>query len=179
VAETLVPGETVRAVARRHGVNTSQLFTWRKRLRGQLEMAAAAAPAPLFAAVEIATAGEMPTGHDAGPEPDPVALAGVIEVELPRGGRVRISGRVEPALVTVAMIPVPAGVRVWLATGVTDMRRGMNGLSLQVQQGLGRDPHAGVIATTPSAGDGHPARLHVEGIDWRHPQRTWRPSVAG
>ena len=36
------------------------------------------------------------------------------------------------------MIPVPAGVRVWIATGVTDMRRGMNGLSLQVQQGLGR-----------------------------------------
>jgi transposase len=103
VAETLVPGETVRAVARRHGVNTSQLFTWRKRLRAQLEMAAAAAPAPLFAAVEIATAGEVPTAHEAGPEPNPVALAGVIEVELPRGGRVRISGRVEPALVTAAL----------------------------------------------------------------------------
>ena len=41
------------------------------------------------------------------------------------------------------MIPVPSGVRVWLATGVTDMRRGMNTLALQVQQGLGRDPHAG------------------------------------
>ena len=31
----------------------------------------------------------------------------------------------------------------WLATGVTDMRRGMNTLALQVQQDLGRDPHAG------------------------------------
>ena len=41
------------------------------------------------------------------------------------------------------MIAVPSGVRVWLAGGVTDMRRGMNGLALQVQQGLGRDPHAG------------------------------------
>ena len=41
------------------------------------------------------------------------------------------------------MIPVPGGVRVWLATGVTDMRRGMNTLALQVQEGLGRDPHAG------------------------------------
>ena len=30
------------------------------------------------------------------------------------------------------MIPVPGGVRVWLATGVTDMRRGMNTLALQV-----------------------------------------------
>jgi transposase len=32
---------------------------------------------------------------------------------------------------------------VWLAVGRTDMRRGMNGLALQVQQALGRDPHAG------------------------------------
>ena len=41
------------------------------------------------------------------------------------------------------MIPVPSGVRVWLAVGHTDMRRGMNSLALQVQEGLKRDPHAG------------------------------------
>ena len=41
------------------------------------------------------------------------------------------------------MIPVPSGVRIWLATGHTDMRRGMHGLALQVQQSLTRDPHAG------------------------------------
>ena len=41
------------------------------------------------------------------------------------------------------MIPVPSGVRVYLATGVTDMRRGMNTLALQVQESLGRDPHGG------------------------------------
>ena len=41
------------------------------------------------------------------------------------------------------MIPVPSGMRVWLAVGRTDMRRGMNGLSLQVQETLGRDPFAG------------------------------------
>ena len=35
------------------------------------------------------------------------------------------------------MIPVPSGVRVWLAVGATDMRRGMNGLSLQVQEACG------------------------------------------
>jgi transposase len=43
------------------------------------------------------------------------------------------------------MIAFPAGVRVWIAGGVTDMRRGMNTLALAVQQGLGRDPHAGEI----------------------------------
>ena len=31
----------------------------------------------------------------------------------------------------------------WLAVGHTDMRRGMNSLALQVQEGLKRDPHAG------------------------------------
>ena len=41
------------------------------------------------------------------------------------------------------MIPVPSGVRVWLAVGHTDMRRGMNSLAVQVQQVLKRDPHAG------------------------------------
>ena len=41
------------------------------------------------------------------------------------------------------MIPVPSGVRVWIATGHTDMRRGMQGLALQVQEQLKRDPHGG------------------------------------
>ena len=31
------------------------------------------------------------------------------------------------------MIPIPSGVRVWIATGYTDMRRGMQGLALTVQ----------------------------------------------
>lgn len=41
------------------------------------------------------------------------------------------------------MIVPPSGVRVWLASGTTDMRRGMNSLALRVQQALCRDPHAG------------------------------------
>ena len=41
------------------------------------------------------------------------------------------------------MIPIPSGSRVWIATGHTDMRRGMQGLALQagwtvVLVGLGR-----------------------------------------
>ena len=41
------------------------------------------------------------------------------------------------------MIPVPAGVRVWLATGHTDMRRGFPGLALLVQETLKADPYSG------------------------------------
>ena len=115
------------------------------------------------------------------------------------------------------MIPVPAGVRVWIATGATDMRRGMNSLALQVQQSLARDPHAGDLFAFrgrsgtlikilwhdglglslyakrlergrfiwPTATEGAvvitPAQLAylLEGIDWRHPQHTWRPQSAG
>jgi transposase len=33
---------------------------------------------------------------------------------------------------------------VWIATGHTDMRRGMNSLALQVQEALKRDPHLSV-----------------------------------
>ena len=33
----------------------------------------------------------------------------------------------------------------WIATGYTDMRKGMQGLSLLVQESLGRDPFAGDV----------------------------------
>ena len=41
------------------------------------------------------------------------------------------------------MIVLPSGTRVWLAAGATDMRRGFDGLSRQVQQVLGQDPFSG------------------------------------
>ena len=96
------------------------------------------------------------------------------------------------------MIPVPSGVRVWLAVGRTDMRRGMNGLALQVQEALGRDPHAGDLYVFrgvrgdlhgrfvwPSPADGTVAisaaqlAYMLDGIDWRNPRHTWRPTSAG
>jgi len=41
------------------------------------------------------------------------------------------------------MIGLPAETRVWLASGLTDMRRGFDGLAIQVQEVLKRDPHCG------------------------------------
>ena len=41
------------------------------------------------------------------------------------------------------MIPIPSGVRVWLATGHTDLRKGFASLSLQVQEVLRQDPLGG------------------------------------
>ena len=41
------------------------------------------------------------------------------------------------------MIPIPSGVRVWLATGYTDMRCGFPSLALRVQEVLKHDPLGG------------------------------------
>ena len=43
------------------------------------------------------------------------------------------------------MISLPAGTRIWLAAGVTDMRRGFDGLTAQVQQTLDADPFSGHV----------------------------------
>ena len=43
------------------------------------------------------------------------------------------------------MIPIPTGVRVWLATGYTDLRRGFPSLALQVQEVLKHDPLSGHV----------------------------------
>ena len=68
------------------------------------------------------------------------------------------------------MIPVPSGVRVWLAVGRTDMRRGMNGLALQVQEALRRDPHAGDLYVLREGENGLPddAAADVQPIGAEH-----------
>jgi len=115
------------------------------------------------------------------------------------------------------MIAIPVGVRVWIATGHTDMRRGMNSLALLVQEVFQRDPHAGDLYVFrgkrgslikilwhdglgvslyakrlergrfiwPSATSGvvsisaSQLAYMLDGIDWRNPQHTWRPTAAG
>lgn len=43
------------------------------------------------------------------------------------------------------MIGLPAGTKIWLAAGVTDMRKGFNGLSAQVQSVLHENPFSGQL----------------------------------
>lgn len=38
------------------------------------------------------------------------------------------------------MIGLPSGTRIWLAGGMTDMRRGFDGMAAMVQEKLGADP---------------------------------------
>ncbi len=43
------------------------------------------------------------------------------------------------------MIQLPTGTKIWIAAGVTDMRRGFDGLSAQVQTVLQRQPFSGHV----------------------------------
>jgi transposase len=115
------------------------------------------------------------------------------------------------------MIAFPGGVRVWVASGHTDMRKGFGSLALLIQETQKCDPHAGDIYVFRGRRgdlikliwhDGQGACLFtkrlergrfiwpatvggrvtisaaqlgylLEGIDWRAPERTWRPELAG
>ena len=43
------------------------------------------------------------------------------------------------------MIGLPAGTRIWLAAGITDMRAGMNGLAARVESALTENPYSGHV----------------------------------
>ena len=51
------------------------------------------------------------------------------------------------------MIPLAPNIRVWLVTGHTDMRKGMNSLALLVQEKFSRDAHAGDLFVFRARGD--------------------------
>ena len=111
------------------------------------------------------------------------------------------------------MIGLPAGTRIWLAAGVTDMRSGFNGLAAKVETALQADPFSGHVFVFrgkrgdllkilwwsgdglfllakrlergrflwPQASEGSVSltaaqlSMLLEGIDWRHVERTQRP----
>ncbi len=102
VAETMAVGGTVHGVARRYGVNTSQLFTWRKQLRAEADRPAPTAAVPGFAAVTIAPAALAAPPTDAASPGAPTSL-GSIEIELPGGERMRISGMVDPTTIATVL----------------------------------------------------------------------------
>jgi transposase len=43
------------------------------------------------------------------------------------------------------MIALPAGTKIWIAAGVTDLRRGFTGLSATIQTALKEDPFSGHV----------------------------------
>src|SRR5262244_3723461 len=78
VAETQAPGASVSVVARRHDVNSNQLFRWRRQL-----LPKAAVESGAMVPVEIAPDGGRPSRPD---------RDGIIEISFGCGARVRLRG---------------------------------------------------------------------------------------
>ena len=105
VEEALVPGASVAAVARRHGVNANLLFGWR-RLHKQGLLERSREPAVPLLPVKVTTPtvvterrGGAVTRSSSRLRRRPVATprsSAYIEIELPCGAHVRVHGRVEP-----------------------------------------------------------------------------------
>ena len=63
------------------------------------------------------------------------------------------------------MIPVPTGVRVWLATGHTDMRKGFSGFALLVQETPEARPSFGQPVPVPREAR-RPDQMSLARWDW-------------
>jgi transposase len=128
-----------------HGISSGQLYTWRKQFR----------VGELTGFVPVAIASDS-GGRVAGPwsgrgtAHGRIRRRGVIESgialrrEAAGEGRGRRSSAA-PRIVGAVVIGVPGNVRVYLACGVTDMRRGFDSLAAQVQTMLQFDPHNGAL----------------------------------
>ncbi len=82
------PGVKTAEFARHAGVDPSLLYRWRRQLLG--------ASAPTFTPVAVVPDGVPPARA-------PGTATGVVEVELPGGARVRMTGPVDPALAAASL----------------------------------------------------------------------------
>jgi transposase len=91
VAASFAPGASVSIVARQYDVNSNQVFAWRK----------------LFGDTSIATSGPqlvpVMVTPDQSVEGAAAISSDVIEIELPRGYRIRVSGSVKGATLRVVL----------------------------------------------------------------------------
>ena len=98
VAAAMEPGAIASEVARAAGIHSSQLFRWRHELCERTQIPAVFNPV----AVTPEAAAVLPTSPE---------KAGVIEIEFAAVGRMRISGSVDPTMVSALMKALAKGKR--------------------------------------------------------------------
>lgn len=101
VAESLVPGVNISAVARSHGLNPQQLFGWRKRFRQEAaSLMTSLESTPAFACAIVEPEGSIPAPAAL---PGPPACSGEGSIEVSVGGaKILIRGAVDAK--TLAMV---------------------------------------------------------------------------
>jgi transposase len=95
VAACLVPGASVSMVARQYDVNANMVFTWRKLYGGVPDMGA-----PQL--VPVVVTPDPPVEAPLAP-PAWLPSADLIEIELPRGYRVRIGSNIKASALRVVL----------------------------------------------------------------------------
>jgi transposase len=99
VEESFQPGSSVARVARAHGINANQVFSWRRLYqRGRLGGNVRPAPAAELLPVTITDSPASP----APASPPSSVPVGTIQLQLPRG-RLRIEGAVDPHSLRVVL----------------------------------------------------------------------------
>jgi transposase len=102
LVEAMQPGAMVAEVARRWGIGTGLIYTWRRQMRDG-ELGAMPTPAPTFAQVAVTppsppvVEAEPPASSREGPPGAGDHGAGRIEVALPCGATVRVGRDVDEA----------------------------------------------------------------------------------
>lgn len=96
--ETLEPGTVVQAVADRHGISTGQLYTWRK------QMLATAMSG--FAPVEVVPDAPRFVAPALPAKPVAPDAAGTIEIVLPSGASIRVTGGVDATVLRMVLAEV-------------------------------------------------------------------------
>jgi transposase len=93
LGQSVAPGSSASLVCRLHGISSGQLYTWRRQFRtGELT---GFAPVRLAPPVEELPSAAMPVDPATPPgEPDRCS-DGIIEVELPSGVKLRLTGAVD------------------------------------------------------------------------------------
>jgi transposase len=87
LAQSTAPGSSPSLTCRMHGISSGQFYTWRRQFRS----------GELTGFVPVSAAPEPPS-LPAPPPPEPPATAptaGLVEVELPSGVKLRVSGDVD------------------------------------------------------------------------------------
>ena len=97
VAEIMVPGAKVTAIARRRGISRSLLYTWRREAGQAAAIVSAASPLPDLVPVMITDGAEGSKRPALPAERVGAATKGIgtIEIALPGSVRVTVSGRIE------------------------------------------------------------------------------------
>jgi len=213
LAEAFRPGVRVRDVLERRELSSGLVYTWRKQAR--LGKLGGVVPAlPTFAEVH---GPRLPHLYRSRQCPRPAYLYRVVGRRAGERGRLGGRRRTGAGAVGAEVSPAPLPTRVFLACGVTDMRKGFDGLAVLVQQVLAENPHSGALFAFRGK-RGHLVKLLwfdgqglclfskrldrgrfvwpvtatgtvtltqaqlsmlLEGIDWRRPERTFAPTLAG